>query len=200
MKTGEVAARLNVTAQTVRNWKDKYADFVSPHLGQTGKGGTLFFNDKDVRVLATIAECKQQRFTHEEILKVLERGQNLVEIPPLPSDEEIKARAQVQLVPVSEYLRVMDRVLGLEQERDRLITERDEAEARARERQEAIERLQKELGLLQGQLKERNREEGREDNQLTEAQAEIIRLNREIARMELQLEMAEEKLGRRKVE
>ena len=115
MKTGEVATRLRVSSQTVRNWKDEWAKFLSPRLADSARGIALMFSDKDVRVLATVAACKIQQFTTEQIRAVLENDDNLVEIPPIPSKAEQEARAKVELIPLSVYHR----------ERQVLITERD---------------------------------------------------------------------------
>jgi DNA-binding transcriptional MerR regulator len=175
MKTGEVAARVGVSRSTIRNWKDEFAEFLSPHLSKSGKGTILIYNDRDVRVLATIGHCREQRFTDEEIRNVLEDDANLVDMPPLPSKAELAAREKVQLVPVSEYRR---EIMALTEERDRITAERDEA-------LEQVAALREEVGFLKGRLKREENETG-EDQRLID---EIVKLNREIARLELMLEM-----------
>jgi DNA-binding transcriptional MerR regulator len=188
MKTGEVAARIGVARQTVRNWKDEFAEYLSPHLSKSGKGTVLIYNDHDVRVLATIAHCKDQRFTPDEIRHVLDDDDNLVDIPPLPSKEEAAARQRVKLVPLSEVQRA---ITTLETERDRIIAEREaerkEYQQQLAEANQQIQQLSEQVGLLTGELKQRRESEQKTD----ELQAEIVKLNREVARLELLLEMTE---------
>jgi DNA-binding transcriptional MerR regulator len=187
MKTGEVAERLGVSRQTVRNWKDEWAKYLSPGLSNSAKGVPLVFSDRDVMVLATVAACKEQQFSNEEIRAVLDKGdEHLVNIPPMPSPAEQAARAKVQLIPVSEYRR---EIMTLTAERDRLIGERDKYERLYRDTVDQMGELKQQLGVLQGELDSRQRD----DEEVKALHEEIVKLNREIAKLEVLLEMEQKK-------
>lgn len=186
MKTGEVADRLGVSTQTVRNWKEEWREYLSPHLLNSGSGQPLIFYERDVRVLATVAACKEQQFTTEDIKRVLEDEANWVDVPPLPSPAEEAARASVQLVPLSEYRR---EIRALTDERDRLAEERDKARQKLEEAQGRIEELKETVGKLTGELETRRAMTEKDESDTKSLTEEIIKLNRQIAVLEFKLEL-----------
>ena len=190
MKTGEVATRLFLSKQTVRNWAKEWIDYLSPGLAHTARGVPLIFTDRDVQVLATVAACKDQNFTVEEIKAVLENDEHLVDLPPMPSKSEQAARQKIQLIPYSQH---RAEIQNLSEQLEDVITKRDEYEQKLSEAQNTIADLREQLGQAKGELKSALSGEAKEDAYIETMQAEIIKLNREVARLELLLELEQGK-------
>lgn len=70
-KTGEIAKDLNVTPNTIRNWCELYARFLSPLANPTLGNQERIFTPRDVTVLKMIAQLRAERKTHSEITQRL---------------------------------------------------------------------------------------------------------------------------------
>ncbi len=151
-KTGEVAKRVGVHANTIRLWAAEF----ERHLGPKANGGRRRFTEADVRVLATVAHLRDRGIDLADIDRALDNDETLLtELPPEPSPELEQARAGVRMVPFAQVERALDRIQQLEVERDRLTGERDSALVNNAELNEKIASLNREIGELQGSLKER---------------------------------------------
>lgn len=128
IKTGEIARRLDVHQNTVRNWADLYGDFLTPNATAARRR----FTADDLRVLSTVSELRTQGLSFEQIREALAAGKRIEDVPGLPTPEEVEARRSVGLVPVSERDRALDEVKRrleeiemLKGQVSRLIAERD---------------------------------------------------------------------------
>lgn len=162
MKAGEISKRLSVHPNTIRNWSDEFASFLSGDTTAEAPGGRRRYSEADVHILATIAQLKQQGLKNEQVHEALSAGRRAKEVPPAPTPQEEEVRQSVALVLRSEYDHALDRIKELHDERGRLIEERNAA-LMARDQDvtalnERIAGLQNELGRAQGQLDALQRE------------------------------------------
>jgi len=173
MKTGEVARRIDVSDNSVRNWTKAFGDFLSKS-GRGGNNRTRRYDEEDVITLATIAELRNMGLTFDAVRTSLESGKRVDSVPPLPNLEEDAARKSVELVPLLElqqwqfqveHLRnELQRVAELHSsELDRIAGERDTALSAAREAAERIAELEREAGILQGRIEEIEKQGKRQD-------------------------------------
>jgi DNA-binding transcriptional MerR regulator len=161
VKSGNLAKRLEVSPATIRSWADEYSDHLSAQAAPDATGAARKFDDRDQVIMATVADGRNQGLNHEQIHELLNAGKTVEELPELPTEEEEQARADIELVPMTELKRALDLARTYEIERDRLQAERDEAKAEtSRIRDEAlaeanrlrdeIARLERETGRLEG--------------------------------------------------
>ncbi len=160
MTSGELARRLNVSRDTVRNYARDFSEFLSNEA--TGAGmpnAKRRYSWDDARTLATVANLRAKGLNVEQIRAALRDGERLDTVPDAPTPAEQEARSRVQLVPLSEYQRIADVLRVREVELDRLREERDSALERwqgdVTQLNARIADLQHEIGVLQGQLSER---------------------------------------------
>lgn len=151
-KAGDIAKRLDIHPNTVRNWSDEYTRFLSGGAVGKAPGTRRRYNDQDALVLATIASLRNQGLKPAQIVEALENGRLVETLPPLPTAEEEAARASIELVAMPEYTRVLDQLRSAELEKQRIITERDSAYLARDKANERIAELQHEIGQLQGRL------------------------------------------------
>lgn len=170
MKSGELAARLNVSDSLIRKWSGQYTRLLSKEAGRPKPGMDREFDDKDALTMATISHLRNEGKSHDEIEQELAAGWRVEELPPLPSPEVDDARARVSLVPVDSLRRAMDRVSGLESEITRLVEERDRLLDDWQAEQKRAEELRHKIGRLEGRLE-----------QVPKLEAEIERLRSELA-------------------
>jgi DNA-binding transcriptional MerR regulator len=120
-----------------------------------GKGASRVFSERDVKVLATVAQMRDQGLTHEQIVDALEGDQFVEHVPSSPAREEI-TQQPVTLVSIDQLHRALDQVQFLQMEIDRLIEERDLAlitrDRDVSELNKRIAQLQGELGRAEGKL------------------------------------------------
>jgi DNA-binding transcriptional MerR regulator len=151
-KTGEIAKRINVHENTVRNWTDEYRAHMSP----SALGAKRKFNEDDLRVLATIADLREKGIAPGDIADALTDGKLIAELPPMPTAAEEAARDEIRLVPLANVERALNEAVRLESELARVTQERDIAiERRDRDvttYNERIAALTGEIGELRGKL------------------------------------------------
>jgi DNA-binding transcriptional MerR regulator len=156
-KAGDLATRLKVHPNTLRNWGDEsvYAPYLSNEAKGRAPGAKRRFTERDALVLATIAFHRDIGLKSDQIAQLLADGKLLEALPTLPADmppAEREARDSIQLVTMPEYIRVMDLLRSKEDELGRVIGERDTAVRDKDAAQGRISDLQREIGQLQGRL------------------------------------------------
>jgi DNA-binding transcriptional MerR regulator len=164
VKSGNLAKRLEVSPATIRSWADEYSDHLSAQAAPDATGAARKFDDRDQVIMATVADGRNQGLNHEQIHELLNAGKTVEELPELPTEEEEQARADIELVPMTELKRALDLARTYEIERDRLQAERDEAKAET-------SRIRDEAKAETSRIRD-------------EALAEANRLRDEIARLE----------------
>jgi DNA-binding transcriptional MerR regulator len=154
--TGDLAARLRVSGTTIRNWADRFSDFMEP--GATPPPGQIrAYSEQDALVLATIAREADRRAPTDEIKRLLKDESNLVtELPtllpttvsPAPKGSEGRALAQVQKL-TWELAQSQHEIIRLEAELERTREEREKGQARVEELLRKIGALERELELYE---------------------------------------------------
>lgn len=154
MTTGELARILKVHVNTIRHWGKLYAAYLSDSaVGQGGARRDL--SDRDAVVLATVSELRASGLNHAQVIEALDAGRLVDHLPPAPTAEEAAARERVALVPVAELHRALDRVTTLQNEIESIRADRDRGVIALEHANTEIARLQRELGIAEGQLTER---------------------------------------------
>jgi DNA-binding transcriptional MerR regulator len=153
--TGELAARLRVSGTTIRNWADRFSDFMEP--GATPPPGQIrAYSEQDALVLATIAREADRRAPTDEIRRLLKDESNLVtELPtllptasPAPKGGEGRALVQVQKL-TWELAQSQHEIIRLEAELERTREERDSEREKGQAR---VEELLRKIGALEREL------------------------------------------------
>jgi len=156
VETSELSKRIHRSTNTIRNWTETYAEFLSVSISERASGSSRNFNDRDALILATIADLRDQGLTPNLVKKALKEGRLLDAIPPLSTRDEERARESISLIPVSELNRAFDQVRFIQEERDQLIHERDnlleKSQGEAERYNSEIASLNRELGRLRGML------------------------------------------------
>lgn len=147
MKSTELGRRLGISDATVRDWSDRYADFLSERGGGLDFGATRRFSEADALLLTTVSELRDEGLGHDAIRRALERGRRAERVPDLPTPEEVEARERVELVPQAEAERWMAQVQFLSGELERLTARyQAELERLAGERDSLMDDLRNERG------------------------------------------------------
>jgi DNA-binding transcriptional MerR regulator len=153
--TGDLAARLRVSGTTIRNWADRFSDFMEP-AATPPSGQIRAYSEQDALVLATIARESDRRAPTDEIKRLLKDESNLVtELPtllpavsPAPKGSEGRALAQVQKL-TWELAQSQQEIIRLESELERTRKERDSEREKGQAR---VEELLRKIGALEREL------------------------------------------------
>ncbi len=162
MRTKELADWLGLADSTIRVWT---RDEFKPYLSATARGGegrTRHFTDLDARIIALIAQLKEEGNSSEDIHRVLQQlqKQDWQDLPPMPAAPP--EAGPIAMMPreaaetaVSTQRAALMREIALLQDRietlsEQLATEREKRDQVQKELLEARERL----GELRGQLTE----------------------------------------------
>jgi DNA-binding transcriptional MerR regulator len=153
--TGDLAARLRVSGTTIRNWADRFSDFMEP-AATPPSGQIRAYSEQDALVLATIARESDRRAPTDEIKRLLKDESNLVtELPtllpavsPAPKGSEGRALAQVQKL-TWELAQSQQEIIRLEAELERTRKERDSEREKGQAR---VEELLRKIGALEREL------------------------------------------------
>src|SRR5574341_2475086 len=134
--TAQVNYRLRVPKPTIRNWSAEYAEFLSERA-RPDDGKTRRFTYDDLIILNTVRYLTRIEGlnTSGQIRQQLADGQRVTELPPMKSPEEEEALEVVQLVPIAELERALDKVAALQHEIERLM---GEAASSSSERDQAL--------------------------------------------------------------
>jgi DNA-binding transcriptional MerR regulator len=159
MKTGELAARLGVAENTIRNWAREYgAEFLSEQGRGYLVGATRTFDERDVLMMASISDLRSGGLTHAQVKESLRGGYRARRLPeafsrpagsapdgagsPDPSGEQVEQlRAEI-----------VNREMAHQAEVKRLAEELARERQARKEAEERIRALEREAGVLQGQL------------------------------------------------
>ena len=160
--TSHITALFGISPQTVRNWSEEFARYLSA-LAAPGRGRNRQFSEDDMRVFSLVAALKKSGATNEDIHLALASGQrgDLLDMHP---DE-------VHALVVSDHAQA---VLTLKQRIEVLQVERNEALSH-------LQKARDENNQLHGNLKAIT-------DQLNAALAKIDKLNREIGRLESRMD------------
>src|SRR5574341_1142857 len=158
--TAQVHYRLRVPKPTIRNWSAEYAEFLSERA-RPDDGKTRRFTYDDLIILNTVRYLTRIEGlnSNEQIRQELAIGRRMPDLPSTKSPEEEEALEAVQLVPIAELERVLDKVVALQHEIDRLTgeaasssSERDQALLALDEANQQISALRETSGRLRGLL------------------------------------------------
>jgi DNA-binding transcriptional MerR regulator len=154
--TGDLAARLNVSRDTIRNYARDFSEFLTNEATGIEPNARRRYTERDALILATIADLRANGLTVEQVTDALRGGRLVETVPPAPTPAEKEARENAALIVRPEYERVLDRVQQLEGELDTLRAERDRAIERWQDDTTAlnvkIQALERELGEARGEL------------------------------------------------
>ena len=149
MKTGEVAHRLGVSENTIRNWTREFADHLSAG-GAGGDGSVREITDQDARVLATIQRETRRGLPYDKIRKVLKKGALIEALPPMPENDPERVKDGIVLVPKQdadiEILRTQ--LNGLAAQLNQAMRERDSAVEKVDALYERIAELERQAGRV----------------------------------------------------
>lgn len=163
MRTGELAALLRVSENTLRNWSKEYADFLTDRARGAQPGATREFDEADVYTLATIAELRDRGLTVDQVKADLRGGFRVLKLPQRGDPDVEAARERVELVPAAQVDLWMERVQNLQAELarlvelhraevDRLVSERDVAINEAKASQQQRIDAEKKAARLEGEI------------------------------------------------
>ena len=153
MTSGELGKLLGVSDQTIRNWSDRLAAFLSPEAAPPSEGSgprpVRHYTPEDGAALALVAEMRRAARGYDEIAAALEAGQR-GELPQGASEGAADSWQGAELPPAPVLL-VELRTAQIElrhatSERDRL---REELAGERAARLEALERAARAEGRLE---------------------------------------------------
>lgn len=153
MKTKQVAERLNKHENTVRNYAQQFAEFLSP---APAKGEHRTFTDDDLRILGFISRLSDSGMRQPDILDALKRKLSEgTPLPPvLPVSSPLDAQSLITLPELKAQLASKDaEIKELEGRLDEL---RKQVEQHRQERDtylDQIKLLSEEIGGLKAELK-----------------------------------------------
>lgn len=154
--TGDLAARFNVSRDTIRNYARDFGEFLSQEATGIEPNARRRYSDADALILATVANLRANGLNVEQVTEALRGGRLVDKLPEAPTPAETEARESIALVAMPEHARVLDRVQQLEGELDSLRSERDRAIERwqtdTTELNARINGLERELGEARGKL------------------------------------------------
>jgi DNA-binding transcriptional MerR regulator len=157
----DLIKHFNRSKETIREWSNEFAEYLSPSARPTRKGGHRLYTDEDFRVLGLVADMKGRGIIFDEIHLALKNGQR----GELPDSD-----TSLMTVPQQQIAMMQVRLLELEDEVERL----QGFETAVIAEKALRERAEQEIEAMRR----------RHDAQLAQAHAEIARLNREIGRLE----------------
>jgi DNA-binding transcriptional MerR regulator len=149
--TRQAAQLFSVNEQTVRRWIDEFSALLSP-AATPESGRRRVLTDKDMEVVALVAEMKEQGKTFEEIHAALQAGQRGA-VPESDSPQQLATPAHTELVFLVQRVRNLEK--DLEAERTKRIqaeVEKGRAEGRESVLREMLEQTQRELNDLRNKL------------------------------------------------
>jgi DNA-binding transcriptional MerR regulator len=191
MTSGQLAALLGVSDQTIRAWTETFAEHLSdsakdrPMLGS--RKAPLYFTPDDQETMATAAALRQKKKSFDEINAALKRGER--EPFPESDDHEPQPGTALTMLPPAALMRELvehkerlahyeGRLLELEGQRARQLTD------------------QKRLDEVSGQLKEVREDRNRLLGEVEALREARLEAEKHAARLEGRLEGLEAQQGR----
>lgn len=160
-----------VARETIRNWADEFAEYLSP-LATPGRGKRRMYSYDDLMVISLVAELKKQGMTYTDIHVSLKNGQRGQ--PPALPPEEIQAlvvgKQERQLELGVEYLQqsVMQLQRQLERAQGEVVALQEVKTTNIRltilleEREKQVEELKAQLAATLEENKQLLRDSGKE--------------------------------------
>lgn len=130
-KTKQVADKLGVSPNTIRNYSSEFAEFLSDSASPEW-GVERSFTEADLEILAAIAAWKKRGHTYKEIKRKLARGDQFMEDSHIAGDEA----ENYALAVIDQYRRTIEPVIR------QLMADREALQERLMEAQREIGRLQ----------------------------------------------------------
>lgn len=87
MRTGELARWLNVSVSAIKVWSREFAAFLSPGAQGGDNSQRRYFDDRDARILALVADLRARNTPWADIHATLSRmqAQDWADLPPMPA-------------------------------------------------------------------------------------------------------------------
>lgn len=148
MKTRELAGRIGIHPSTLRVWCTTYAEYLSKSAVGRTTGINRELSERDCLILATIADMRNNGISHEAIVAIFQTG-NLAKVL-----SNVPTVAETGSISMAEFNHALGRVRTLEDERARLIAERDGAQGDIREANRKMAELEREIGQFRGRFEE----------------------------------------------
>lgn len=145
-----------IVQETVRQWVLEFSQYLSP-TANPGKNKKRHFTVEDMRVLALVANMKDQSFTYEEIHASLQNGQrgDPPELDPnrlqLIATGERETHLTLQIAHFKDHITQLETQLQRAQEQ---LKELDQYKERVTTQSVTITHLEREKGTLEEQLQE----------------------------------------------
>jgi DNA-binding transcriptional MerR regulator len=154
MRSKEVADRVGVSDQTIRDWAGRYKEYLSPGANPE-KGAIREYTLEDVRVFATVKRESDRRLPVGEIKTILDGGKLVEEVPeaPTPDDETVPATEHaLALQRINVLQRELERTRAAhERELERLVTRLDDSEGKREQTEQQLQDLRERIGQLRAE-------------------------------------------------
>ena len=160
--TGTVSSLLRLSRETVRTYAEEFERHLS-NLAMPGEGKHKQFDEKDVRVLQTVATMKRMGSTYSEIHTALDEGRladspDMSVLSPLGSTTALTVLER-RVTDLTTELQAVTKerdearalLLPLERENAANKALRESAEARAAALEKEVRELIKQIGRLEGE-------------------------------------------------
>ena len=149
MRLWHVGQLFHVSGETVRNWANEFASYLSV-VGNPPKGKQRRFTDEDLAVFSLVAEMKERGATFDEIHAALAAGQRGASLQ-FAADGEVSTQSEDEPT-------LAIQVQYLQQTLARLEQQRDDALAQAQPLKDEIIRIQAQLDTSKGMYESRIQE------------------------------------------
>ena len=163
-KNENVQNTFSITEQTVRNWADSFAKYLSPGANP-GSGATRLFTREDMAVFSLIAEMRGQGKKYDAIGLALENGQR-GGLPDLPDEALIELSSSahgIMLANENRELKAKIMTMATDIESfSKMTTENIQLKERLVQRDEIIDDLKKRMVELEDKLIANIERKGRE--------------------------------------
>lgn len=157
MTSSEIAARLRVTSETVRQWSSRFEAHLSAGATPTESRAQRRYNEDDAAVLAYVAQQRAEGLTFEAIEEQLTEGAR----GELPAGEASEGQeweaAELPPVPV-----LVVQLRGAQIELQHTAAERDRLRDELRETQQRERDALERAARAEGRLEERDAQNARE--------------------------------------
>lgn len=146
--TGAVAARFGVGPQTVRNWSDRFGEFLG--AGAVVSGSARTFTDSDLEVLALVSELTGTGLTYAQVATSLGQGKRgRVPDAPVIDSDVVAVMTPDEIGRTLEIMHVRDQALGEVKALEKQVA-RDEEIIKSKDVE--INRLNRTLGAAEGEI------------------------------------------------
>lgn len=150
--TQDVAQTFTISHQSVKNWSDEFADFLSP-TASPGQGRRRAFTSEDLKVFAVVHDFHKRGYTYADAKMALANGQR-GEVPePSQTSPTVPPALLIQLRDEMTDLRL--KLKAVESERDEERGQKKILREMLEEKERQVQRLYEENAILKAQLKDK---------------------------------------------